>query len=107
MSEERSNGDEMKLPKGLSALWTVDSWKKFPIKQQPDYKDGEVARRALAKIKSLPPLVHPVEVSSLRRQLAEAAEGKRFLLQGGDCAERFLDCSQGPIEAKLKIILQM
>ncbi len=43
----------------------------------------------------------------MRQQLAEVAQGKRFLLQGGDCAERFVDCSAQPIEQKLKIMLQM
>ena len=43
----------------------------------------------------------------MRKQLAEVAEGKRFLLQGGDCAERFADCSASVIENKLRIILQV
>ncbi len=43
----------------------------------------------------------------LRLQLAEAAEGKRFLLQGGACAERFDQCSAKIITNKLKILLQM
>ncbi len=47
------------------------------------------------------------QVDRLRRQLAEAAEGKRFLLQGGDCAELFEYCSAEPIESKLRILLQM
>lgn len=43
----------------------------------------------------------------MRRQLAEVAEGKRFLLQGGDCAERFADCNSSLIENKLRILLQV
>lgn len=58
-------------------------------------------------VRRLPPLVSPTEVDALRSQLAEVAEGKRFLLQGGDCAERFVDCSAEPIEQKLRILLQM
>lgn len=49
----------------------------------------------------------PEEVDRLREQLAEVAEGNRFLIQGGDCAERFLDCAAEPIEKKLRILLQM
>ena len=49
----------------------------------------------------------PSEVLDLRSQLAEVALGKRFLLQGGDCAERFQDCSSDSIEKKLRILLQM
>ncbi len=47
------------------------------------------------------------EVEALKRQLAEAARGERFLLQGGDCAESFDDCTSAAIAAKLKILLQM
>ena len=47
------------------------------------------------------------EVDALRTRLARASRGEAFLLQGGDCAERFADCSKEPIEAKLKILLQM
>jgi hypothetical protein len=51
--------------------------------------------------------VTPHEVETLRAGLAEVAAGRRFLLQGGDCAERFMDCAAEPIEQKLKILLQM
>jgi 3-deoxy-7-phosphoheptulonate synthase len=47
------------------------------------------------------------EIERLRTQLAEAEEGKRFVLQGGDCAEGFADCRPGPIADKLKVLLQM
>jgi len=55
----------------------------------------------------MPPLVTPWEVETLKGQLAEAAEGRRFLLEGGDCAERFADCDPEVITDKLKILLQM
>jgi 3-deoxy-7-phosphoheptulonate synthase len=61
----------------------------------------------LATVTRLPPLVHPGEVDSLKAQLARAARGEAFLLQGGDCAERFQDCHRNSIENKLKILLQM
>jgi 3-deoxy-7-phosphoheptulonate synthase len=58
-------------------------------------------------VRSLPPLVHHKEIDSLKSQLADAALGKKFIIQGGDCAERFLDCAKEPIENKFKILLQM
>lgn len=58
-------------------------------------------------VSELPPIVTANEVRDVRQQLAEVAQGKRFLLQGGDCAERFVDCASQPIEQKLKIMLQM
>jgi len=62
---------------------------------------------AVEHLASLPPLVTSWEVERLRTQLAEAAAGKRFLLQGGACAERFDQCSADIITNKLKILLQM
>lgn len=59
------------------------------------------------KLGRLPPLVAPSVVAHLQRMLAEVAQGKRFLLQGGDCAERFADCNAAAIRDKLKILLQM
>src|SRR5262249_20279640 len=55
----------------------------------------------------LPPLVTSWEIESLKAKLAEAAAGRQFLLQGGDCAESFDDCEAGVIANKIKILLQM
>jgi len=87
--------------------WTPSSWRALPIQQQPHYRDAQAVAAALAKVAGLPPLVAPGEVDALRGHLAQAAQGRAFLLQGGDCAERFQDCAKEPIEAKLKILLQM
>jgi len=59
------------------------------------------------RLGTLPPLVHAGEVDTLRRQLAEAARGERFLLQGGDCAELFDYCNSDDIEAKIRLLVQM
>ena len=87
--------------------WTPSSWRDFPIQQQPAYADPSRVDAVVSQIASLPPLVHPGEVDSLKNSLAAAGRGEAFLLQGGDCAERFQDCARGPIERKLKILLQM
>ncbi len=87
--------------------WNPDSWRSRPVLQQPQYPDEEALRRAVGELAGLPPLVTSWEVENLRSQLAEAAARKRFLLQGGACAERFADCSSRTITNKLKILLQM
>ncbi len=87
--------------------WTPRSWRSKPIAQQPRYADPAAVEAALERVRALPPLVAPGEIDTLRRKLADAAAGRAFLLQGGDCAERFQDCALAPIEAKLKILLQM
>jgi 3-deoxy-7-phosphoheptulonate synthase len=87
--------------------WTPQSWRSRPIQQQPDYANAAEAEAALNRVRALPPLVAAGEVNALREQLAAVSRGERFLLQGGDCAERFEDCRLESIETKLKILLQM
>ena len=94
------------VPKALQD-WAPDSWRSRPIKQQPTYRDPAVLAQVLSTIQSYPPLVFSGEVDHLRAELAAAARGERFLLQGGDCAERFQDCTPEAITSKLKILLQM
>lgn len=89
-------------------MWRPDSWRSKPVlAQQPAYPDPEALRLATDELSSLPPLVTVLEVERLKSQLAEAAAGQRFVLQGGDCAESFADCSTATITNKLKILLQM
>jgi 3-deoxy-7-phosphoheptulonate synthase len=79
----------------------------MPAKQLPTYQDQGALDSALRSLSQLPPLVTSWEVERLRAQLGEAAEGKRFLLQGGDCAETFDHCRPEIIANQLKILLQM
>ncbi len=87
--------------------WTPTSWTRKIATQQPVYPDASAVERAVTELSSLPPLVNSWEIESLRAALAEAATGKSFLLQGGDCAESFEDCDAAIITSKLKILLQM
>jgi len=87
--------------------WSPTSWQTKPLAQRVDYPDAETLRATLAELAELPPLVTSWEVDALKSQLAEAQQGKRFLLQGGDCCERFDDCRPDPIAGKLKILLKM
>ncbi len=87
--------------------WTPDSWRSRPTQHGFDYPDAGALEAALAKLRSLPPLVTSFEIERLKAQLAEAQEGRRFLLQGGDCAETLADCRPETITSKLKILLQM
>jgi len=77
------------LNEPTSASWQPDSWQQKVAAQQPTYPDQEALQAALFQLSRLPPLVTSWEVESLKRQLAEAQHGERFLLQGGDCSESF------------------
>ncbi len=87
--------------------WSPSSWQTRPLAQGVDYPDRELLRQTLAELARLPPLVASGEVETLKRQLAEAQRGRRFLLQGGDCCERFDDCRPELIAGKLEILLKM
>eukprot|EP00842_Homolaphlyctis_polyrhiza_P004873 jgi/Hompol1/5387/HPOL_004400-RA len=86
----------------LAPGWNVNSWRNKDVSQDVTYENQEELESVLGKLERLPPLI-----DRLKAQLKEVAEGKRFLLQGGDCAELFDYCSQNPIQNKLKVLLQM
>ena len=90
-----------------SGGWSPTSWSSRAATQQPNYPDAAELKSALEQLSKLPPLVTSWEIETLKEELAEAAQGKRFLLQGGDCSENFEDCESGVIAGKLKILLQM
>jgi 3-deoxy-7-phosphoheptulonate synthase len=90
-----------------SAGWSPDSWQRQPALQQARYPDAAALESVLEQLALLPPLVTSWEVAALKQQLALAAEGKAFVLQAGDCAERFVDCTSRRITNQLKILIQM
>ena len=83
--------------------WTKSSWKNRTALQQPKWPDGEAYDKAVEEIASMPPLVFAGEVRLLKTMLADAVEGKAFLLQGGDCAEDFSMCTAPAIRETLKV----
>jgi 3-deoxy-7-phosphoheptulonate synthase len=91
----------------MQAEWSPSSWQRKRLDQPVIYPDAARLEAVLTDLARLPPLVTSWEVESLKRHLAEAARGERFLLQGGDCSESFDECEAAIIARKLKIILQM
>lgn len=87
--------------------WRPDSWRKRPVVQVPDYPDEEVLKRVEEELSSYPPLVFAGEARHLKAQLADVAEGKAFLLQGGDCAESFAEFHPNNIRDTFRVLLQM
>jgi 3-deoxy-7-phosphoheptulonate synthase len=89
------------------ADWTPESWRARDALHQPVYRDEQAYRAACEELSELPPIVFPGEIDHLRGRIADAAAGSRFILHGGDCVERFIDCRPRTITNKLKILLQM
>lgn len=90
-----------------ATAWSPSSWRNFPALQQPCYPDAAELEQVQAELRQLPPLVTSWEIHNLTQQLADAQEGRRFLLQGGDCAESFAECTPDIISNRLKVLLQM
>jgi len=87
--------------------WTPDSWKGYEARQLPRYPDAAALDAATDQLTGYPPLVFAGEARNLTADLARVAEGKAFLLQGGDCAESFAEFHPNNIRDTFRVILQM
>jgi 3-deoxy-7-phosphoheptulonate synthase len=91
----------------MPAPWSPETWRGKPIVQVPDYPDARALADVEAKLASFPPLVFAGEARDLKRSLAQIALGSGFLLQGGDCAESFLEHKADNIRDFFRVFLQM
>jgi len=82
-------------------------WRAKARAQMTDYPDTAALNAAEAQLAKYPPLVFAGEARRLKKALALAAEGKAFLLQGGDCAESFAEFSADNIRDTFRVMLQM
>jgi 3-deoxy-7-phosphoheptulonate synthase len=85
----------------------LDNFLTLEAKQQPTWADQSQLVATKEQLSKLPPLVFAGEVDTLRDRLAQAARGEAFLLQGGDCAETFVDATADRIRNRIKTVLQM
>ncbi len=91
----------------MTSSWKPDSWRAKPIEQNPAYPDESALRAAEAELSTFPPLVFAGEARELKRELADAAHGRAFMLQGGDCAESFAEHRGDTIRDFFRVLLQM
>jgi 3-deoxy-7-phosphoheptulonate synthase len=87
--------------------WSVGSWRDRPALQQPEYPDKAELDEVLRTVEAFPPIVFAGEARTLEERLAEAAVGRSFLLQGGDCAESFKEFNANNIRDTFRVLLQM
>ena len=91
----------------MNEKWTLNSWRDFPIKQVPTYENAAALQSVEERLAGFPPLVFAGEARSLKAHLAEVCEGRAFLLQGGDCAESFVEHHADNIRDTFRVLLQM
>lgn len=94
-------------PLAVPTKWGVDSWRSMKALQLPEYPNQQELESVLKTIEAFPPIVFAGEARHLEERLADAAMGKAFLLQGGDCAESFKEFNAVNIRDTFRIILQM
>jgi 3-deoxy-7-phosphoheptulonate synthase len=91
----------------MAQSWSPASWRQKPIQQVPDYPDAAALEAVETELASFPPLVFAGEARALTKELAAVAEGRAFLLQGGDCAESFAEHGADNIRDFFRVFLQM
>ena len=91
----------------MNKNWSINSWRDFPIKQQPTYQDQQSLKEVENKLSKFPSLVSSDEIENLKVDLKKVSKGEAFLLQGGDCAESFAEFNSGNIKSYFRTILQM
>jgi 3-deoxy-7-phosphoheptulonate synthase len=91
----------------MTAKWSPESWRGKPISQVPDYPDQSKLLAVEERLRAFPPLVFAGEARRLTEALGDVAEGRAFLLQGGDCAESFAEFSANNIRDTFRVLLQM
>ncbi|MEE4412031.1 MULTISPECIES: 3-deoxy-7-phosphoheptulonate synthase class II [unclassified Serratia (in: enterobacteria)] len=96
------------LPQGIpDDGWAPASWRRFPARQLPVYPDTCALQYYEQLLQRSPPLVLASEIRQCQQQLALIAEGRAFLLQGGDCAESFADCQTTSVRDHVLTLEQM
>jgi 3-deoxy-7-phosphoheptulonate synthase len=88
-------------------LGDLDSWRRLPAAQQPNWPHAAHLRTVAAELAEQPPLVFAGECDQLKARLAAVARGEAFVLQGGDCAETFAESTADAVRDKLETLLQM
>lgn len=100
-------GPAAPYPCPVSEIPSLEQLHALGAAQQPSYDDPAAVAAAVARLRTLPPLVFAGECDELKAKIAAASRGEAFILQGGDCAETFVDATADNVRNKLRVLLQM
>jgi len=90
-----------------STIPDLDALRALGPAQQPEYADPARVDAAVARLRTMPPLVFAGECDDLKAKIAAVARGESFMLMGGDCAETFAGVTADNVRNKLRVLLQM
>ncbi|MGV9813967.1 3-deoxy-7-phosphoheptulonate synthase [Streptomyces cellulosae] len=76
-------------------------------RQQPPWEDTSEVERVRDVLAGLPPLVNPAALGRLRRRLAVVAAGRSQVVQVGDCAEDFAECTAVDVKRRTDLLDQL
>ncbi len=91
----------------MPSAWTQTSWRARTIRQAPVYPDATALAAVEARLRAYPPLVFAGEARRLKANLAQAADGRAFVLLGGDCAESYAEFTANILRDSFRVLLQM
>ncbi|MGC8474827.1 MAG: class II 3-deoxy-7-phosphoheptulonate synthase [Acetobacteraceae bacterium] len=91
----------------MTSTWTPTSWRACPIRQAPVYPDPAALAAVESRLRTYPPLVFAGEARRLKAGLAQAADGRAFVLLGGDCAESYAEFTANILRDSFRVLLQM
>jgi 3-deoxy-7-phosphoheptulonate synthase len=91
----------------MAINWAPGSWRNYEARQMPQYDNAAALAAVEADLGAYPPLIAGTEARQLRDRLGAVAQGKAFLLQGGDCAESFAEFHPNTIRDTFRLLLQM
>lgn len=91
----------------MTTIPSLEQLHAIGAKQQPTYDDPAALAAVVDRLRTLPPLVFAGECDELKAKIAAASRGEAFILQGGDCAETFVDATADNTRNKLRVLLQM
>lgn len=94
---------DLRGPRPWDSPWDRP-WDRLPAEQQPDWREHDAYRDVCRCLASAPPLVTQAEIEGLRHTLSNVVTSDALVLQGGDCAESFYECSEAHVTGKLRVI---
>jgi 3-deoxy-7-phosphoheptulonate synthase len=94
----------MQSPSSATDLAGLSQWNGTPAEQQPDWREHAAYGDTCQRLAAAPPLVSADEIRRLHWSLSNLVADGNLVLQLGDCAESFYECTTSHIAEKMDVI---